>query len=161
MDGQRVLDRHVEIKRIVNLTGRKRPKGIKSNRTPKWKNIIVAILEVFGIVYLRFRLVPRLWCVWLVGVNAACLFFIGHIEAQVVLIITAIAVVLHGAIYQRLQFTRILGIVHVLWIPMFAWMATRIDSIQMEPTLADWIIVLAVTNVISLIVDLVEAARFD
>lgn len=124
------------------------------------KNFLIKILELFGIVYLRFRPVPRIWCVWLVGVNAACLYFIGHIEAQVVLAVTAIAVVIQTAIYQRIQFTRILGIVHILWIPMFAWMALRIDTIQTEPDLFVWIIVLAVTNAISLAVDLVEVARF-
>ena len=66
------------------------------------------LLEFFGVVYLRFRPVPRLWCVWLVGVNAACLLFITHIEAQAVLAVTAIAVVAQTLIYGRIGFTRIL-----------------------------------------------------
>src|SRR5262245_57136802 len=49
-------------------------------------------LELFGVVYLRFHPVLRLWCVWLVGVNDAYLLFIAHVEAQVVLAVTAIAV---------------------------------------------------------------------
>ena len=35
---------------------------------------LIRMLEFFGVVFLRFRPVPRLWCVWLVGVNVACLY---------------------------------------------------------------------------------------
>src|SRR5215470_4161894 len=121
---------------------------------------LIRMLELFGVIFLRFRPVPRLWCVWLVGVNAACLLFITHIEAQVVLAVTAIAVAGQTLIYQRIGFTRILGTTHILWVPMFAWMATRIDTIANEPGLANWLLLLFVTNLVSLVVDTVDAIRF-
>lgn len=123
-------------------------------------NFLTNTLKIFGIVYLRFRLVPRIWCVWLVGVNAACLFFITHIEAQVVLGVTGVAVAAQALIYDKIGFTRILGIVHAMWIPMFAWMATRIDTIQAEPALAVWLVVLFATNLVSFVVDVSEAVRY-
>jgi hypothetical protein len=55
-------------------------------------DFLVHVLKLFGVVYLRFSPIPRLWCVWLVAVNAACLLFITHIEAQTVLAVTIIAV---------------------------------------------------------------------
>lgn len=119
-----------------------------------------SMLELFGVVFLRFRPIPRLWCVWLVGVNATCLYFITQIEAQVVLAVTAIAVAGQALIYQRIGFTRILGSTHVLWIPMFAWMATRIDAIMSEPALANWLVLLFATNMVSLAVDTIDAVRF-
>lgn len=88
-------------------------------------DFVTNVLKIFGIVFLRFRTVPRLWSIWLVGVNLMCLYFIGHIEAQVVLVTTLVAVALQAVIYGRIGFTRILGIGHTLWIPMFAWMASR------------------------------------
>ena len=118
------------------------------------------LLEFFGVIYLRFRPVPRLWCVWLVGVNAACLYFISHIEAQAVLVVTVIAVVVQTLLYGRIGFTRILGATHILWIPMFAWMATRLDTITADPALANWLLVLLVTNLISMAVDTSDAVRF-
>jgi hypothetical protein len=121
---------------------------------------LMCMLEIFGIVFLRFRLVPRLWCLWLVGVNVACLLFITHIEAQVVLAVTVIAVVGQTLIYRRAGFTRILGTTHILWIPMFAWMATRIDTIIGEPSFANWLVLLFVTNLVSGIIDIIDAARF-
>lgn len=117
-------------------------------------------LELFGIVYFRFPLVPRLWCVWLVGVNAACLLFITHIEAQAVLAVTVAAVAAQTLVYQRIGFTRILGTAHLLWVPLFAWMATRVDRIVSEPGLAEWLFVLLVTNLVSLVVDAIDAIRF-
>jgi hypothetical protein len=121
---------------------------------------LVRMLELFGVVFLRFRPVPRLWCAWLVGVNLACLYFITHIEAQVVLAVTVVAVAGQTLIYQRIGFTRILGSTHVLWIPMFAWMATRIDVILAEPALARWLALLFATNMVSIVADTVDAARF-
>lgn len=121
---------------------------------------LIHMLKLFGVIFLRFRLVPRLWCVWLVGVNLACLYFIAHIEAQVVLAVTGLAVVAQTLIYQRTGFTRILGATHVLWIPMFAWMASRIDGIMAEPAFADWLALLFATNAVSLIVDTIDAVRF-
>ena len=121
---------------------------------------LIRMLELFGVVFLRFRPVPRLWGFWLVGVNVTCLYFITHIEAQVVLAVTAVAVVAQTLIYQRTGFTRILGSTHVLWVPMFAWMATRIDTIMGEPDLAAWLLVLFATNMVSLVVDTIDAVRF-
>jgi hypothetical protein len=126
----------------------------------KMIGFFVHMLELFGVVYLRFRMIPRLWCVWLVGVNAACLLFITHIEAQAVLAVTGVAVVAQTLIYRRNGFTRILGTAHILWIPMFAWLATRTETIAREPVLANWLLLLLATNMVSIVVDTIDAARF-
>lgn len=123
-------------------------------------NFIKNLLELFGIIYLRFRMLPRVWCVWLVAVNAACLYFITQIEGQVVLAVTGLAVVIQTAIYQRAGFVRILGSVHLMWIPMFAWMATRLDTIAQDPQLATWLVVLLATNAVSFVIDASDATRY-
>ena len=118
------------------------------------------VLEIFGVVYLRFRLLPRLWCVWLVAVNAACLVFISHTEAQVVLGVTLLSVIAQAFIYQRTGFTRILGIVHIAWIPMFIWMMSRSETIADQPSLAAWLGLLFITNLVSLLIDAIDVARY-
>ncbi len=123
-------------------------------------NFMTNVLKLFGIVFLRFRPVPRIWNVWLVGVNLMCLYFIGHIEAQVVLLTTLISVIVQAMIYGRIGFTRVLGIGHLLWIPMFVWIAARADSIATHPDLQTWIILLAITNAVSFAIDLTDIARF-
>ena len=109
--------------------------------------MIRSMLELMGVVFLRFRPVPRLWSVWLVGVNGAGLLFYQHLEAQVALAVVAVAVIAQALIYQRQRFTRILGIAHVMWVPMFAWMATRLPEIAATPGLANWLVLLAATVV--------------
>ncbi|WP_170425270.1 hypothetical protein [Ruegeria arenilitoris] len=118
------------------------------------------VLELFGIIYLRFRPAPRVWCVWLVAVNAACLYFITHIEGQVVLAVTGLAVALQTLIYQRKGFVRILGSAHIMWIPMFAWMAARMDTISLDPQLSTWLLLLLATNLVSFIVDVIDTVRY-
>ena len=121
---------------------------------------VANVLKLFGIVFLRFRPMPRLWNVWLVGVNMGCLYFITHIEAQVVLAVTLVSVVVQALIYQRIGFTRVLGSAHLLWVPMFAWIATRLDSIATDPALYAWVLVLAATNAMSMVIDGVDVTRF-
>lgn len=121
---------------------------------------LISALELFGVVFLRFRPLPRIWGVWLAAVNLACLLFIAHVEAQVVLATTIIAVAVQTLIYQRIGFTRILGSTHILWLPMFAWMATRIDAIRSVPELAGWLALLLMTNLASAVVDTIDASRF-
>ena len=43
---------------------------------------------------------------------------------------------------------------------MFTWMATRIDTIMGEPALANWLVLLFATNMVSLVVDTIDAVRF-
>ena len=122
-------------------------------------NYLKNLLEIFGIVFLRFRPLPRLWNVWLVGVNLTCLLFIQHLEAQVVLGVTSLAVVIMTVLYGRAGFTRLLGVAHLLWIPMFAWIATRMPEIS-DPMLRNWLLLLFVTNAVSFIVDAADVSRF-
>lgn len=121
---------------------------------------VLSLLELGGVVFLRFRAVPRAWNVWLVAVNATCIVFIDRLEAQVVLATTALAVSIMALAYQRIGFTRILGTAHLLWVPMFAWMATRLETIQNDPPLSTWLAVLLATNTVSLIIDVTDAVRF-
>ena len=121
---------------------------------------LLNILLIFGIVFLRFRPLPRLWNVWLVAVNLGCLLFITRIEAQVVLGVTLVAVASQAVVYGRQGFTRVLGIAHLLWLPMFAWLASRHAAIAADPALAQWVMLLAATNAVSLVIDTTDVLRF-
>ena len=124
------------------------------------RRFIIHILQLFGICFLRFRPLPRIWCLWLVGVNLGCLVFITHIEGQVVLGVTLIAVLVQALVLGRLGFTRVLGSAHILWLPMFGWMAFRLEAIAADPALSLWLMVLLATNILSLIIDTTDVARF-
>ena len=120
-----------------------------------------SVFELFGIVLVRFRPVPRIWGTWLVAVNSACLLFIGHIEAQVTLSAVGVAVLAQALIYQRKHFIRLLGLTHFLWIPMLTWIAMRLDAISKdENAFRIWLITLIATNAVSLAIDALDAMRF-
>jgi hypothetical protein len=120
-----------------------------------------SVLEIFGIVLLRFRPLPRIWGAWLVAVNSASLLFIRHPEAQVTLAAVGVAVLAQALIYQRRRFIRLLGLTHLLWVPMLAWMALRLPAVPAEhAAFRAWLVVLMATNAASLLVDACDATRF-
>ena len=126
----------------------------------KRPNLIVSILHLLGIVTLRFRIIPRVFATWLMAVNLACVFFLGHIEGIVALAAAGTAVIGMAIMYQRIQFTRLLGIFHVLWVPMILWLVSRWDTIAQDQALATWVGLMIATNIVSLIVDTVDVSRY-
>jgi len=124
--------------------------------------IVRAILELFGVVLVRFRPLPRLWGTWLVAVNLAGLLFLGHVEAQVALGAVGLAVVAQALIYQRRRFVRVLGATHFfVWVPMLTWMALRIGSVATEePAFRAWLLLLIATNAACLVIDACDSVRF-
>jgi hypothetical protein len=123
--------------------------------------IFRSILELFGIIFVRFHPVKRIWAAWLVAVNAACLLFIQHIEAQVTLGAVGVALLAQALIYQRKGFIRLLGVTHVLWVPMLTWIALRLDTLPREETaFRAWLTMLIATNAVSLAIDAWDATRF-
>ena len=123
--------------------------------------IFRSVVELLGIVLVRFRPAPRIWGAWLVAVNAASLLFIQHVEAQVALGAVGVAVLAQTLIYQRKRFIRLLGVTHILWVPMLTWIALRLDTLPKEETeLHAWLIMLIATNAVSLVLDAWDATRF-
>ena len=136
-------------------------KGNTMTRNAIRIGFVRSVFELFGIVLVRFRPVQRIWGTWLVAVNAACLLFIQHIEAQVTLGAVGLAVLVQALIYQRKGFIRLLGVTHVLWVPMLTWMALRLDTLPKEETaFHGWLIALIATNAVSLAIDAWDATRF-
>ena len=120
-----------------------------------------SVLELFGIVFVRFRPLQRLWIAWLVGVNSAGLLFIGHIEAQVALSAVGVAVAAQALIYQRKRFIRLLGVTHYIWVPMLTWFALRLGNLpEGQSAFHIWLITLILTNVICLTIDTWDLTRF-
>ena len=120
-----------------------------------------SVFELLGIVLVRFRPVQRMWGAWLIAVNAACLLFITHIEAQVALAAVGLALLAQALIYQRTRFIRLLGVTHLIWVPMLAWMAVRLAAVPEEDVAFQaWLLALIATNAISLAIDAWDATRF-
>jgi hypothetical protein len=123
--------------------------------------LLRSLVELLGIVLIRFRPVQRIWGTWLIAVNGACLVFITHIEAQVALAAVGAAVLAQALIYQRKCFIRLLGVTHIIWVPMLAWMVLRLDApAEGDTAFHVWLITIIATNTISLAIDAWDATRF-
>ena len=74
---------------------------------------------------------PKPWVAWvmlLVVVNVVIsLFYLTTIEAQVVLGAALIGAIIQTAIFSTKGFVRLLGMGHVLWVPMVFWLWGRLD----------------------------------
>ena len=116
--------------------------------------------ELLGIVLLRFRLVPRIWAVLLVVVNAFSIFFLDTRYGQVALAAILIGALAMIAIHVRLGFVRLLGVGHVLWIPMLVWIVIDFPKLEPGSLLRNWLSLLIVLNTISLVVDCIDVVRY-
>lgn len=110
---------------------------------------------------LRMPIHWRLWLSALVALNlVAPLFFLGHLEAKIVVVTLMASMTLMTALTARFGFTRILGAGHVLWIPMLYFLWTRLGAIPTGDVFGVWIRALIALNVISLAFDGVDVIRY-
>ena len=110
---------------------------------------------------LRMPVQWRLWLLALIALNLVVpLFFVGRLEARVVVITLLASVTLTTALTARFGFTRILGAGHVLWIPMLYFLWTRLGAIPAGDVFGVWIRALIALNVISLAFDGIDVIRY-
>lgn len=115
----------------------------------------------FNMGMLKMPLRWRLWLMTLVSANVVTpFFFLHHQEAQVVLVTILASMTLMTVLTARFGFTRIVGLGHILWIPMLAFLFTRLGDIPASDAFGIWIRTLFVLNGISLVIDAVDAVRY-
>jgi len=101
------------------------------------------------------------WLLLLVTVNVAIpLFFVGRLEAQLVLGTMVINVILMTLLTGLTGFSRLLGLGHYPWFPLLYFLWTQLDRIPADNFFGLWIRVLMVANALSLVLDTVDAARY-
>ena len=103
----------------------------------------------------------RLWLLLLVSLNAVVpFFFLGRIEAQLVLGAFITSIVLFGVLTARFGFTRIIGLGHAPWIPLVIFLFSGLSVVPGDEIFGIWIRVLLALNVISLVIDAVDVGRY-
>jgi hypothetical protein len=107
---------------------------------------------------------PKPWVAWLallMIVNMVVpIFFIETLEAQVVLATLLASAVLMMFIFAQKGFVRLLGLGHVLWIPLLLWLSGRIDFTDASTGLDRWLVAITVLNGLSLVIDVVDVIRY-
>ena len=107
---------------------------------------------------------PLHWQVWLLGLVStnlfAPLFFIRHVEAQLVVGALLVSMALMTVLTGRFGFSRILGLGHIAWIPLVAFLWTRLSDVPAGDAFGIWLRAVIALDAISLVIDAVDVVRF-
>ncbi len=107
---------------------------------------------------------PPLWRLWLgmlIGANlVAPLFFLDRVEARVTIAALLISMTLMTALTARFGFSRILGLGHVAWLPLLAFLIGRVTEVPASTGFGLWLRTVIVLDAISLVLDAVDVVRF-
>jgi hypothetical protein len=107
---------------------------------------------------------PMPWPIWLAILMAAnfvgSIYFFETLEAKVVLAVFMAGAMFMMAIFAAKGFVRLLGIGHILWVPMVPWLWTRLDQAGPDSALGYWIMSVMIINSLSLIIDAVDVVRY-
>ncbi len=110
---------------------------------------------------LRMSWPVKIWLLVMVSANAvAPLFFLQHIEAQMVIGAIIVGAMLMSLLTARFGFSRILGLGHMLWIPLVGWLAFRLGQIPADDAFGMWIRGVMLLNTVSLVIDGVDVFRY-
>ena len=102
----------------------------------------------------------RAWISFMVFVNMVCpLFFIGHLEAKVVLAVQIMNAMIMMTLFAKLGFVRLLGLGHLLWVPMVLWLWSRLHEIELS-SFFGWLLVVVIIDSISVVIDAVDVIRY-
>jgi hypothetical protein len=104
----------------------------------------------------------RLWMFLLLAPanSIAPLFFLSHPEAWWVLGSFVGSVIWMVCLTAKSGFTRLLGLGHILWVPLLIYLWMRLGQIPATDSFGVWIRMLMVLNAVSLIADSIDVARY-
>lgn len=132
----------------------------------KWVNIsllqkcVNGFLELMqGVIGLPVHL--QIWVGTLVLINIiAPLFFLEKVEAWASLAAGILGVVIMSMLTLRFGFSRIIGLGHVAWLPLIAFLGTRLTDSSAADTFGIWIRLVILIDAISLAFDALDVYRY-
>jgi len=109
---------------------------------------------------LRAPVGTRLWVGLLVVINAVGgSVFIRTLEGRLTLGTLMVGGLIMSLLHQRVGMVRLLGVGHVFWLGLVPWLVLRLDGIAPGPLRA-WIWTVLSVNSVSLVIDVVDVARY-
>ena len=112
----------------------------------------------FFIELLQQPLWVSLWVLSLMLANMASLAFWQEAVARLILITFLASAMLMMGLYSRYEFTKILGLGHVPWIPLLAYVVMQIPAA--EASFKRYLLILSVSMVISLVLDTIDVWNY-
>ena len=95
-----------------------------------------------------------LWVFWLMVINVASLLFWSEPLAKIIFLTFMLSAMLMMGLYSKFGFEKILGLGHVLWIPLLAYLSMELPSLPGD--FKNYLIVLSLSITVSLAFDIVD-----
>jgi hypothetical protein len=102
----------------------------------------------------------RMWIALLGVVNMTAVFFLDTLEGKLVLAALFAGAVFQLSIFAAKGYVRLLGIGHILWLPLVFWLGSRIGDIGTDSAFGKWVVAVIVVDGISVIIDAVDVGRY-
>ncbi len=103
----------------------------------------------------------RLWLLLLLTLNLiAPLVFIERLEAQTTVAALLVSMALMTGLTGLSGFSRLLGLGHIVWVPLLYFLWTRLGEIPTADAFGLWVRAVIAINATSLVIDAVDVIRF-
>lgn len=99
-----------------------------------------------------------LWVVFLMIINVASILFWNEPLAKVIFVTFMLSAIFMMGLYSRFGFEKILGMGHVLWIPLLVYVLMEVQAAN--DAFKIYLIILSVTFVVSLVFDIVDVWKY-
>ena len=106
---------------------------------------------------------PIVWWPWMAGlplINLSSIFFLPRTEAWVVLGTGLLAATIMTVLHAKLGYVRLVGVGHLVWIPMLIWLVFRLDHIPEGTLFYNWLLIVIAMDTVSLLIDIVDLVRY-
>ena len=102
------------------------------------------------------------WLLLLVALNLVVplVFFADRLEAQVVMGSLLVSMTLMTVLTARVGFTRLVGLGHIVWVPLLYFLSSRLGEIPADNLFGVWVRALIAVNAVSLLLDAVDVIRY-
>jgi hypothetical protein len=94
------------------------------------------------------------WVFWLMLVNVASLLYWSEPLAKIIFVTFMLSAMLMMGLYSKFGFEKILGLGHVLWIPLLAYLLIEFPTVSHD--FINYLIVLLLSITVSLAFDIVD-----
>ena len=98
------------------------------------------------------------WVFFLMIINVASVAFWNEPLAKVIFVTFMLSVMLMMGLYSRFGFEKILGMGHILWIPLLVYVLMEIPTAR--DTFKSYLIILSISIAISLVFDIVDVWKY-
>jgi hypothetical protein len=99
-----------------------------------------------------------IWVFFLMVVNVASVAFWDESLAKIIFVTFMLSAMLMMGLYSRFGFEKILGIGHVLWIPLLVYILMEIPTAK--NIFKTYLFVLLISISISLVFDIIDARKY-